>query len=419
MDIQEKTIRCRQLQSQYMIDMALADTYRSDGQYSPAGLAYISQSAKIQLQLSQLTDGDTARLHRQEAQRLIALLKKQNCAPDIPVSQEAPPAAHSAQKPAAPAARTKDDELPAGFDPASFIMAPSEDSLDSVHANRDLVLRICNSFRDKDRLQRLFPNATGHWPQKKPRPTNILLYGPAATGKTHLCRCISNHIASQFPGESAFYYVSGMMISSKYVGQTGRILKAIFDDARRFKHAVICVDEIEEMCGDRSADSNKTNYTTNFLELLDGVSGKSNATFIACTNYPWLMDQAMLSRLHVRSMIDYPNREDILVYFRNSPQHLDCMGSDAASAEAMAAKIAGICAERHFSFRNLETLCDLIFSRAEENALQCYPDGNADLKRIPPLSEEALLHLIDLTDSDYNEANYNQYIRYLELNRAE
>lgn len=94
------------------------------------------------------------------------------------------------------------------------------------------------------RLPEIFKGTRKPW-------KGILLYGPPGTGKTFIAKACAHEMS-----ESTFFSVSSSDIMSKYVGESEKIVKYLFDIARKEKSSIIFIDEVDSMTGNRSEGEN-------------------------------------------------------------------------------------------------------------------------------------------------------------------
>ncbi len=145
-------------------------------------------------------------------------------------------------------------------------------------------------------------------------PRRFLLYGPPGTGKTMLAMAASNML------KATFINVSVDRVLSRYVGDSPRMISAIFRLAYRKAPSIIFFDEVETLVSKR--DSGKeaaTGLVQTFLTELDGFKSKKldkPVIVIAATNKPWILDEAILSRFEKRIYIPLPDWEARREIFR-------------------------------------------------------------------------------------------------------
>ncbi|XP_062502558.1 vacuolar protein sorting-associated protein 4B-like [Corticium candelabrum] len=136
----------------------------------------------------------------------------------------------------------------------------------------------------------------------------ILLYGPPGTGKTRLGQAVSSEI------DSTFYCVSSSDLVSSWVGESEKLIKELFQQARRVdQQAVIFIDEIDSICRKRSAkeEEHTRRIKTELLRQMEGVDndGSGDSFFLLCaTNCPWELDSAFLRRFEKRIYIPLPDK---------------------------------------------------------------------------------------------------------------
>jgi vacuolar protein-sorting-associated protein 4 len=143
------------------------------------------------------------------------------------------------------------------------------------------------------------------WSDDETSWSGVLLYGPPGTGKTHIARAIA--------GESgcAFFSVSAADLVNKYVGQSERLVRALFSMARARRPAIIFIDEIESIVrarGDQTGHMDRV--VTEFLKQVDGVGIDNRKLLIlGATNLPWMIDGAALRRFDRRIYVPLPDAD--------------------------------------------------------------------------------------------------------------
>ena len=86
---------------------------------------------------------------------------------------------------------------------------------------------------------------------------------------------------------------------SKYVGESEKIVKCLFQMARKEKSSIIFIDEVDSMAGNRSDGENESSrrVKTEFLVQMEGVSNQENRLLVlGATNLPWELDPAIRRR---------------------------------------------------------------------------------------------------------------------------
>ncbi|KAH9490010.1 Fidgetin-like protein 1 [Bulinus truncatus] len=150
------------------------------------------------------------------------------------------------------------------------------------------------------------------WPMLRPDlfvglrgpPKGLLLFGPPGTGKTLIGKCV----ASQ--SKSTFFSISASSLTSKWVGEGEKMVRALFAVARCHQPAVIFIDEIDSLLSQRSDSEHESSrrIKTEFLVQLDGATTQSDDRIlvIGATNRPQEIDEAARRRFVKRLLIPLP-----------------------------------------------------------------------------------------------------------------
>lgn len=138
-------------------------------------------------------------------------------------------------------------------------------------------------------------------------PKGILLFGPPGTGKTLIGKCI----ASQ--SKSTFFSISASSLTSKWIGEGEKMMRALFAYARVRQPSVVFIDEIDSLLCQRSETEHESSrrLKTEFLVQLDGAatSDEDRILIIGATNRPQELDEAARRRLVKRLYIPLPESE--------------------------------------------------------------------------------------------------------------
>ena len=149
--------------------------------------------------------------------------------------------------------------------------------------------------------------------QGKRKPwKGILLYGPPGTGKSFLAKAAATET------HGSFFSVSAANIVSKWMGESERLIKGLFDLARKNKPAVIFLDEIDSVMGARSDNENDATrrLKTEFLIQMQGVGNDDEGILVlGATNIPWALDPAVRRRFQKKIYISLPELDARKVMF--------------------------------------------------------------------------------------------------------
>lgn len=117
----------------------------------------------------------------------------------------------------------------------------------------------------------------------------VLLYGPPGNGKTFIAKAIAGEL------DVPFFSADPSQIKDKYVGETAKNLRRLFEEAMSHERSVLFLDEVEALLGRRG--NRKVDSVTQFLSLTDGLGTNDSCLLLLCaTNKPWALDEAVIRR---------------------------------------------------------------------------------------------------------------------------
>ncbi|MFC7154705.1 AAA family ATPase [Halomarina halobia] len=132
-------------------------------------------------------------------------------------------------------------------------------------------------------------------------PSGILLYGPPGTGKTLLARAIAGE------SEVNFIHVAGPELIDKYVGESERAIREVFERARQTAPTIVFFDEIDALAGRRGEGHEVTErVVSQLLTELDGLAANPNLVVLAATNRYEVLDPALLRPGRLEAHVEVP-----------------------------------------------------------------------------------------------------------------
>ncbi|GGX10056.1 proteasome ATPase [Streptomyces lomondensis] len=258
------------------------------------------------------------------------------------------------------------------------------------------------AIRDAVELPYLYPDLFKEHELRPPK--GVLLYGPPGCGKTLIAKAVANSLAKkvaevtgQAAGKSFFLNIKGPELLNKYVGETERQIRLVFQRAREKASegtpVIVFFDEMESLFRTRgsgvSSDVENT-IVPQLLAEIDGVEGLQNVVVIGASNREDMIDPAILrpGRLDVKIKIERPDAEaakDIFGKYLTErlPLHSDDLaehsGSKASTVQSM-----------------IQTAVEQMYAESEENRFLevTYANGDKEVLYFKDFNSGAMIENI-------------------------
>ncbi|MFG3283606.1 proteasome ATPase [Streptomyces sp. NPDC048111] len=257
-------------------------------------------------------------------------------------------------------------------------------------------------IRDAVELPYLYPDLFKEHELRPPK--GILLYGPPGCGKTLIAKAVANSLAKkvaevtgQPAGKSYFLNIKGPELLNKYVGETERHIRLVFQRAREKASegtpVIVFFDEMESLFRTRgsgvSSDVENT-IVPQLLAEIDGVEGLENVIVIGASNREDMIDPAILrpGRLDVKIKIERPDAEaakDIFAkYLRSSlPLHADDLAEHGGDADGT-------------THAMIQSVVEQMYAESEENRFLevTYANGDKEVLYFKDFNSGAMIQNI-------------------------
>jgi proteasome-associated ATPase len=231
-------------------------------------------------------------------------------------------------------------------------------------------------------------------------PKGILLYGPPGCGKTLIAKAVANSLAKQVrakaaaagdpetaatahEGKSFFLNIKGPELLNKYVGETERHIRLVFQRAREKASegmpVIVFFDEMDSIFRTRgtgvSSDVENT-IVPQLLSEIDGVEGLENVIVIGASNREDMIDPAILrpGRLDVKIKIERPDAEaakDIFAKYvlAGLPLHPDDLAENGGSVKAAVEAMIQRTVERMYTESEENRFLEVTYANGDKEVL--------------------------------------------------
>jgi proteasome-associated ATPase len=224
--------------------------------------------------------------------------------------------------------------------------------------------------------------------QLKP-PKGVLLYGPPGCGKTLIAKAVANSLAKKVAtktgqeGKSYFLNIKGPELLNKYVGETERHIRLVFQRAReKASHGtpvIVFFDEMDSLFRTRgsgvSSDVENT-IVPQLLSEIDGVEALENVLVIGASNREDMIDPAILrpGRLDVKIKIERPDAESARDIFSkylvpNLPLHADDVAEFGGNREACVEGMIRATVERMYTETEENRFLEVTYANGDKEVL--------------------------------------------------
>ncbi len=272
-------------------------------------------------------------------------------------------------------------------------------------------------IRDAVELPYLHPDLFKQHKLKPPK--GVLLYGPPGCGKTLIAKAVANSLAKKVAaktgqeGKSYFLNIKGPELLNKYVGETERHIRLVFQRAReKASHGtpvIVFFDEMDSLFRTRgsgvSSDVENT-IVPQLLSEIDGVEALENVLVIGASNREDMIDPAILrpGRLDVKIKIERPDAEsarDIFSKYLTAdlPLHVDDLDEFGGDRDACVAGMITATVERMYTESEDNRFLEVTYANGDKEVLY-FKDFNSGAMIQNIVDRAKKMAIKDLLDHD-------------------
>lgn len=261
------------------------------------------------------------------------------------------------------------------------------------------------------------------WPMLRPDifcglrgpPKGLLLFGPPGTGKTMIGKAIASE------SRSTFFNISASSLTSKWIGEGEKTVRALFAVAKCYARSVIFIDEIDSILTQRSDGENEASrrLKTEFLIQLDGAGSgapgcDAHILVVGATNRPQELDEAARRRLAKRLYIALPDHAARVYMLRKllatvandlTPAQLDEMGTRTAGYSG--SDITNLCQDA--ALGPIRELQATLFSGSSDTADSI---ANVDIAAVRPVNLADMVEALSHVRASVSQADLKEHLAW-------
>jgi proteasome-associated ATPase len=287
-----------------------------------------------------------------------------------------------------------------------------------------------DAIRDAVELPYLHPELFKDHELKPPK--GVLLYGPPGCGKTLIAKAVANSLAKKVAertgasGKSYFLNIKGPELLNKYVGETERHIRLVFQRAREKASlgtpVIVFFDEMDSLFRTRgsgvSSDVENT-IVPQLLSEIDGVEALENVLVIGASNREDMIDPAILrpGRLDVKIKIERPDAESARDIFSKYltptlPLHADDLAEFGQDRSATVNAMIRATVERMYTESEENRFLEVTYANGDKEVLY-FKDFNSGAMIQNIVDRAKKMAIKDFLDSDLNPAQRGLRVQHM------